>query len=360
MNVVARNPFPVEIMPGRWPEELPGASWRWLLAPAWAGYAALVRLRGLGFDRGWRRIHRLPAPVLSVGNLVAGGTGKTPVALALARRLAGRGLRPAVVSRGYRGEGGSNDEARLAPDLPTVCDPDRVRGARTALAAGAGCIILDDGFQHRRLHRDLDLVVVDATRPWGDPDGGPGWMLPLGYRREALSALARVQAVWLSRGHLAPERARLLAAELAGRGLAVVREATPQRRLTTLSGEPAGMPAGAVLLASGIGNPLGFELDAGDLGLAVHASLRFPDHHRYRPGDVGRILDRARALTATAVVVTGKDAVKLTALWPTGALPCLVLRAETRLEPADEAVLDALVARALAGQVDGRPPPTLA
>jgi tetraacyldisaccharide 4'-kinase len=346
-------PFPVEGQPGRWVEELPAAPWRWLLAPAWAGYAALVALRGMAFDHGWRPARRVAAPVLSVGNLVAGGTGKTPAALALARRLAGRGMHPAVVSRGYRGDGGSNDEARLAPDLPTVCDPDRVRGARAALAAGADCLVLDDGFQHRRLHRDLDLVVVDATRPWGDPGGGRGWMLPLGYRREALPALARAQAVWISRGHLAPERAGNLAGELAARGLTVVREATPQRSFATMAGEAVAAPVGAVLLVSGIGNPLGFELDAADLGLAVQASLRFPDHHRYQAGDVVRILDRARALAAVAVVVTGKDAVKLAGIWPSAALPCLVLRSATRLEPADEPRLDALVAKALAGH---RPP----
>lgn len=332
-------------MPGRWPEELPGSPWRWLLLPAWAGYATAVAARNLAFDCGWKRVERVPAPVLSVGNLVAGGAGKTPAALALARLLAARGRRPAVVARGYRGVDGVNEEARLAPDLPTVCDPDRVRGARSALAAGADCIVLDDGLQHRRLHRDLDLVVIDTTRPWGDTAGGDGALLPLGYRREGLSALRRCAVAWISRGHLLPERAAALATRLRSLGLAVVREAAPQRSFSDLAGSPATAPAGAVVLASGLGNPLGFELDAQQLGLAVRASLRFPDHHHFTAADAAAI---ARQAAGATVVVTAKDAVKLATLWPAGAPPCLVLKAATAIEPADLPLLTAAVERVLA------------
>lgn len=338
-------PFPVVLMPGRWPEELPASPWRWLLAPAWAGFALGVAARGLAFDRGWRAVHRLGVPVLSVGNLVAGGAGKTPAALALAGLLRERGRRPAVVSRGYRGDGTANDEALLAGDLPMVCDPDRVAGARRALAAGADCIVLDDGLQHRRLHRDLDLVVIDATRPWGDAAGGRGALLPLGYRREGLGALRRCQVAWISRAHLRPERVAGLSALLRSHGLAVVREAAPERSFADLAGRPVSVPAGPVVLASGIGNPLGFELDARDLGLAVRASLRFPDHHRYAAGDLPAL--RRHAAGAT-LVVTAKDAVKLAALWPDDAPPCRVLQARTRLDPADLPALAGAVQRALA------------
>ncbi len=335
----------VRLMPGRWPEELPASPWRWLLLPAWAGYAAAIATRNLAFDRGWKRIERVPAPVLSVGNLVAGGAGKTPAAIALARLLAARGRKPAVVARGYRGVDGMNEEARLAPDLPTVCDPDRVRGACRALADGADCLVLDDGLQHRRLHRDLDLVVIDATRPWGDAGGGDGALLPLGYRREGLAALRRCAVAWISRGHLLPERAIALAARLHGLGLAVVREAAPQRSFCDLAGNPLATPAGAVVLASGLGNPLGFELDAQQLGLEVRASLRFPDHHHYTSTDAAAI---ARQAAGASVVVTAKDAVKLAPLWPRDAPPCLVLRAVTAIEPADQPLLAGAVDRVLA------------
>ncbi len=340
-----KPPFPIQLMPGRWPEELPGSPWRWLLLPAWAGYAAAVTARNLAFDRGLKRSERIPAPVLSVGNLVAGGAGKTPAALALARLLAQRGRRPAVVARGYRGVDGVNEEARLAPDLPTVCDPDRARGARAALAAGADCIVLDDGLQHRRLQRDLDLVVIDTTRPWGDAGGGPGALLPLGYRREGMAALRRCAVAWISRGHLLPERAAALAGQLAGLGLAVVREAAPQRTFADLAGNPVPSPAGPVVLASGLGNPLGFELDARQLGLAVRVSLRFPDHHHFTAAEATAI---ARLAGDASVVVTAKDAVKLAGLWPPGAPPCLVLQAATTIEPADQPVLAGAVDRALA------------
>ena len=332
-------------MPGRWPEELPGSPWRWLLLPAWAGYAGGVAARNLAYDRGWLGATRVPAPVLSVGNVVAGGSGKTPAALALARLLITRGRRPAVLARGYRGVDGINEEARLAPDLTTVCDPDRVRGARTALAGGADCLVLDDGLQHRRLHRDLDLVVIDATRPWGDPAGGDGALLPLGYRRDLLGALARCQVAWLSRCHLHPERSDGLIRRLGGLGLRVVREDVPERSFATLDGSGHAAPAGPVVLASGLGNPLGFELDAAQLGLAVRRSLRFRDHHHFTPADASAI---TRLADGATVVVTAKDAVKLAPLWPADAPPCLVLRATTAVLPADQGVLAAAVDQALA------------
>ncbi len=333
------------MMPGRWPEELPGSPWRWLLLPAWAGYASAVAVRNLAYDQGWLGATRVPVPVLSVGNLVAGGSGKTPAALTLARLLTARGRHPAVVARGYRGVDGVNEEARLAPDLTTVCDPDRVRGARTALAGGADCLVLDDGLQHRRLHRDLDLVVIDTTRPWGDAGGGDGALLPLGYRRDQFTALARCQVAWLSRCHLQPERTASLASRLADLGLAVVREDVPKRSFAALDGASRGAPAGPVILASGLGNPLGFELDAAQLGLAVRCSLRFRDHHHFTATDVAAI---TRSADGATVVVTAKDAVKLVPLWPADAPPCLVLRASTTVLPADHDILAAAVDQALA------------
>lgn len=345
---------PVQSMAGRWREDLPGTPWRWLLVPAWAAFAAGAGLRTLCYDRRWLTPIRIGAPVLSVGNLVAGGAGKTPVAIALARLLRAQGRRPAVVSRGYRGAGAANDEALLAPDLPTVCDPDRARGARAALAHGADCIVLDDGLQHRRLHRDLDVIVLDATRPWGDPAGGPGALLPLGWRREGRSALRRCQVAWISRGHLAAARAESLAATCAALGLAVVREAAPLRTLHPLAGGSAvPAPPDAVVLASGIGNPLAFERDAADLGLAVRRSLRFPDHHRYTAADVAAIAAQSSGAT---VVVTAKDAVKLAGLWGADLPPCLVLRAEVRLGAGAEPVLAAAVQRAL-GAAGAAPAP---
>ncbi|MCS6971265.1 MAG: tetraacyldisaccharide 4'-kinase [Planctomycetota bacterium] len=336
---------PILRLAGRRWEEIPEAPWRWLLVPAWAVYGAAVAVRALAYDARCLPIHRLPAPVISVGNVLAGGTGKTPVALAVARLLAAQGRRPCILARGYRGHEGRNDEAALAGELPVLCDPDRVRAGRRALAQGADCLVLDDGLQHRRLHRDLDIVVIDATRPWGDPRGGPGWLLPLGYRRDLRCAIARCQVAWITRGHLHPARAEALASALAQRGLVVVRQPPPRYRLRTLHGEEAAPPAGPVLAVSGIGHPAAFEADVQRAGLRVRACLRFPDHHRYTARDAERI---ARGAGAHPVIVTAKDAVKLAAWWQESWPPCLVLASDAELAPADRARLLAVLDRALA------------
>src|SRR5690606_8255127 len=136
-------------------------------------YGAAVQWRNFAFDRGWYRVHRAGVPVISVGNLTTGGTGKTPLVAWLVHQLEQLGASPAILSRGYRSvDSHANDEKlvldRLCPGVPHIQNPDRVAGARAALADGVcNLLVLDDGFQHRRLHRDLDLVLIDALNPWG-------------------------------------------------------------------------------------------------------------------------------------------------------------------------------------------------
>lgn len=341
---------------GRWREELPATAWRWLLLPAWLVFRPLVALRNLLFDRGWRTPHRLPVPVWSVGNLTAGGTGKTPLTRHLARWAIAHGLRPAIISRGYRAAAdGSNDEARTVSECPVVCDADRVAGGRRAIAAGATCLILDDGFQHRRLHRDLDLVLIDATRPWGAEDPDAGATLPLGYLREARAALARAGALVLTRASASmAETLTRIERQLAAYGKPLVRVEDHLPRLRTFAGTTTMVDAlagRAVVLVSGLGNPLGFERAALSHGWQVRESLRFPDHHHYDAGDLALI--RAIADEHQAVVVTtGKDAVKLAALVSAAApagepaakpLPCQVLEVDSTIQAADQALLDQLL-----------------
>ena len=174
--------------------------------------AGLTRLRAAGYERGWLARVAVPAPVISVGNLTAGGTGKTPFVAFLALSLGARGRRIGILSRGYgapRGEARrENDEARWyrenLPGVELVQDPDRVRGAEELVERGVDVILLDDGFQHRRLARDLDLVLVDASRPWGlpPPNGGGEPVqacLPRGLLREPPRALARADALVITR-----------------------------------------------------------------------------------------------------------------------------------------------------------------
>jgi tetraacyldisaccharide 4'-kinase len=155
-------------------------------------YRAGVFLRNKSFDHGLRRVSRAEVPVISVGNVTAGGTGKTPFVAYLANWFGGRSMKVVLLSRGYRAlEGEVNDEKLVldqqCPGVPHLQHPDRVRSARVACREhGAQVIILDDGFQHRRLHRDLNIVLVDALNPWGY-----GHLLPRGLMREPRSALRR-------------------------------------------------------------------------------------------------------------------------------------------------------------------------
>ncbi len=166
-------------------------------------YAAAVRWRNRRYDRGAATVHRVGVPVLSVGNLTLGGTGKTPMVRWLAQWFHNRGARVAVVSRGYGAKvGNANDEAlelrRLLPDVPHLENPDRVAAAREAVATlGCQAILLDDGFQHRRIARDLDIVLLDALAPFGF-----GHVFPRGTLREPLAGLRRADAVVLSRADL--------------------------------------------------------------------------------------------------------------------------------------------------------------
>ncbi len=186
---------PHEPSPSRFPSLLPqyrqrskiradGRCRPWCVRVFEVPYRLLVETRNRHYDRAADAAKRVPVPVVSVGNLTTGGTGKTPMVAWLARWFQQRGLRPVIVSRGYGSQNGQpNDEAReLAeqlPDVPHLQDADRVRGAQQAIAQhGAQVILLDDGFQHRRLHRDLDIVLVDALQPFGSEH-----LLPRGLLR---------------------------------------------------------------------------------------------------------------------------------------------------------------------------------
>ncbi len=328
-------PWPVEGVRGRWLEDLPDSPWRWFGLPGWLFWRPIIAIRNVAWDRVLTPT-RLPVPVIAIGNLTAGGTGKTPAVRLVCGLLAQLGLKPAVLMRGYRAAPGEtvNDEARELAEWPVVSDPDRVRGGRKALADGADCLVLDDGFQHRRLHRDLDLVLIDATRPWGAADGGRGAVLPLGFRREGLSGLARAQAFWLSRaGLVPPERITAIRARLPPDRLIIqdqlgdllLEPLTPGLPQTTSLPLPTSSPQAGqpVVLASGIGNPANFAATALAAGLTIARELRFPDHHRYDARDVailanrvGRAAGSGSGSAHAGLVITGKDAVKLRDLLP--------------------------------------------
>ncbi len=316
------------------------------------GWAAMIR-SGL-YDRGLLPICRVGVPVISVGNLTAGGTGKTPIAALLCQRLAHLGCRPALISRGYRAAAdGSNDEKRvlelLVPGTPHMQQPDRVAAARKLLDMQPGqspdVIVMDDGFQHRRLHRDLNLLLIDATCPFGF-----GAMLPRGLLREPLSALCRADAVLLTRANLVTEvelqriRQRLLeiAPALNDRILCVsfvphgFRDAAGNRRtLNEFQGQP-------IFLMTAIGNPEAFRATCLQAGLSVAGQRWFPDHHHYTLTDLTAVQEEAQAKQAVSVVTTLKDLVKIRE----GSGRFLALDIEATLPlPEDNRCLDDLLQR---------------
>ena len=281
-------------------------------------YAAAVRWRNQRFDRGTAIVHRVGVPVVSVGNLTLGGTGKTPLVRWLARWFSERGVGVAVVSRGYGARPGQiNDEARelerSLPEVPHVQNPDRVAAAGRAIADfGAQLIVLDDGFQHRRIGRDLDIVLLDALEPFGF-----GHVFPRGTLREPAEGLRRADVVILSRADLLGATERAVVWETVDRyapGAARAEVVHAPRRLISTAGaeKPLDWLRGQPVAAfCGLGNPAGFRHTLEACGCRIVGFRQFPDHHRYTPADIDTLATWAGQLEISAVLCTGKDLVKL-------------------------------------------------
>lgn len=292
------------------------AALRAALSLASGVYGWEVRRRNRRFDRGIG-VHRADVPIISVGNLTAGGTGKTPVVAMLANYFRRWGVNVAIVSRGYRSKNAlMNDEAlvleRLCP-VPHIQQPDRVAGAARAVATfGSELLILDDGFQHRRLARDLDIVLVDATNPFGYDR-----LLPRGLMREPIGALKRADLVMLTRSDCVSRSARTaIAVRIASAAphVPIVDVAFPPVGLVNASGEKRSLGSlyeVPVLAFCGIGNPAGFAATLAAASIRPNEIVPFRDHHHYNDLDLLRIARRARALGAAAAVTTLKDLVKL-------------------------------------------------
>jgi len=313
------------------------------LAAASAAYALVARARNALYDRGLLRSRSVPARVVSIGNVVAGGTGKTPVVAHLAREAARRGRRVAIVSRGYGRRPGDawNDENRVlsvsVPEAILVEDSDRAAGARRAIGLGADLVLLDDGFQHRRLRRDADVVLVDATRDLDDER-----CLPLGFLREPLSpALRRATVALLTRTELAPPQ------RVAAIRLAVARDCervalaeTTVAGFRRLGGAPLGGAAGErSFLFAGVGNPAAFRRTAERAGVRVAGFRAYRDHHAYAARDLDRLAEEATKAGAERLLTTAKDAVKLDGLARPGGLPIDVLDIGVRFVSGEDEIL---------------------
>ncbi len=291
------------------------------------GYRIGAVARNHLFDRGWKAIHRVGIPVVSVGNLTLGGTGKTPAVEWIARWFRGRGRRVAILSRGYGDSAntGLNDEGRVLeenlPDVPHLQGKDRVALAKLAEEELASeVLVLDDGFQHRRLARELDVVLLDALDPFG-----LGRIFPRGLLREPVGSLKRAGLVVLSRSDLVDASTRSLIRAEAERAAGPLRWAEARHAplgLIDASGQTfplAELEGRSVAAFCGIGNPEGFRRTLANLGADVVGFRAFPDHHDYNGSDVASLAEWVRGLGADLALTTQKDLVKVraNALGPT-------------------------------------------
>lgn len=332
-----------EIVSGR-RRDLGARLLRGALRPVSLGYSLIVRARNRCYDSGIKATYRASVPIVSVGNLTLGGTGKTPMVAWLARWCQGRGVRLAVVSRGYGAKAGlPNDEAmeleQNLPGVPHLQNPDRVAAARKAVEQmRCELILLDDAFQHRRVGRDLDLVLLDACEPFGFDA-----VFPRGTLREPLGALGRADVVVLSRADMIEParrqqvwaRVRKIApeaihAEAAHVPVGLRSASGGSQPLDTLRGKP-------VAAFCAIGNPAGFRHTLEHSGVQPVEWRIFPDHHRYTPNDLQSLAAWAERIGATALVCTHKDLVKI-GVDRLGSLPLWAVCVEFRFLAGQEAL----------------------
>ena len=281
-------------------------------------YAAVVAARNVCYDYGLLPVKRPPIPIVSVGNLTLGGTGKSPMVAWLTQFFLDQGCRPGIISRGYgQTKGGVNDEflelAFRFPMVPHRQNPNRFAAAQDFLSErGADILILDDAFQHRRIARDWDIVLLDASEPFGFDR-----IFPRGTLRESLTSLQRADALLLSRAdriaeeerHRIRKRVQKFApdavwGEIAHIPYSLISPSRQEFGVTEVLGK-------RVLGFCGIGNPAAFRATLERCGAEVVDLVLFPDHHRFTPEDRQRLAKLAARSNVDAAICTMKDLVKL-------------------------------------------------
>ena len=327
-----------------------------MLFPLSLIYNAVTRARLRGYQSGLLPTFKLPVPVIGVGNLTTGGTGKTPLVEWICRKIAADGKRVAVLTRGYgrvnpksqvvvsngteilTNEREAGDEPFvLAENLlgiaAVVCNPDRVAAGRWAIEnLGTQVFVLDDGFQHLRLARDLNIVAIDATEPWGG-----GNLLPQGRLREPKKSLVRADCAVITRADQSEDLDSIHATiqEIAG-AIPIFKSRMLRSGLSTLDGDAIDslpQPTGAFC---GIGNAESFFKQLRSAGYAPVFTRAFPDHYQYKQTDVEALVRESKAKGVASLITTAKDAIKLRSL--TIPSPCYVFEIEISIEDADRFV----------------------
>jgi len=337
-----------------------------ILPPLSAIYSVVTRARITGYQCGWLSVSKLSAPVISVGNLTTGGTGKTPLVEWVCKAVAHEtGKRVCVLSRGY---GRANPQSQVvvsdgtkllaaereAGDEPyllaqnllgvaaVVSNPDRLAAGEWAIKSlGSEIFVLDDGFQHLRLARDLDIVTIDATNPWGG-----GTLLPYGRLREPRAGLSRADCIVVTRTEQAEDTLSLTESlqRLAG-AIPVFASRMMTVGIHRLNGESVAdddLPAQPLAAFCGVGNPQSFFNQLRQEGYTPVFTRAFADHHNYSQADLNQLIKEAKNHGATGLITTAKDALKLASLELE--LPCYVL--EIKISIDDEARLTKMICAA--------------
>ncbi|MGR3311422.1 MAG: tetraacyldisaccharide 4'-kinase [Candidatus Brocadiales bacterium] len=337
-----------------------------LFIPAFC-YRLILEFREFLYKRGILKKAKVSVPVISIGNITMGGTGKTPMVEFVARYLSGKGKKVAILSRGYAGVRSSefgvrseesfvNDEylvlSENLPDIPNLLGKDRVKNAATAIGKyDAQCLILDDGFQHWKLERNLDIVVIDALNPFGFER-----LIPQGTLREPLRNLRRAHIFVLSHCDQCPQDSLDLIKQRLKQindNAPIVETVHAPSHLESLydhvNRETSWLNGKRVYAFCGLGNPESFKLTLKGLGARVSKFDYFPDHHFYNQAELDGIIKEAEGLGAEAIITTQKDGVKIKTLnTRVGAYcntPLLVLKIEVRILKGKDALCKMLNAK---------------
>lgn len=308
-------------------------------------YGFSIKTRIFFYRKGILKTYRLPVPVISVGNITTGGTGKTPVVEYLAKYAGKKGKRVIIISRGYapmmqQGKNAAssemcNDEHLLfkenIPGIMNILGKDRVKSGWEAInRRQAECLLLDDGFQHLRLSRDMDIVLIDTLEPFGYE-----YTLPRGLLREPLKGLRRSDLFLLTHtDQISPEKKQTIINRLReiARDVPVIESIHKPVRLVLTTDEKSfgteWLAGKKVFAFCAIGNPLSFRKSLESLGAILAGFHEFPDHHAYTPSDLHILNGEARCASPDAVVITQKDRVKLGKDIARWTLPVVTLKME--------------------------------
>ncbi len=341
---------------------------RLVLGFAAAGYSIAVRARNFLYSAGWLKVHRVNAIVLSVGNITVGGTGKTPLVIWLCKEIISdsrfqiSNCQCAILTRGYKATKNSklktqnySDEPAIltesCPEVKVIVNPDRVAGAAEAVSKfGANTLIMDDGFQHRRLARDLDIIAIDATRPFGY-----GKMLPAGLLREPVASLKRADAIVITRcDQIAETELSKIERKLQtiNPNVIIARSIHAPAYVKSADNQEISLEQlknKKIFAFCGIGNPDAFLNTIKTIGSELVGSKVYNDHHHYTNDCLADIYEQAGGLKADLILTTQKDWTKIISDFESS-LPFAYIGIEIKFL-AGEDKLRGLIEKTLAGTI---------